>query len=104
MKFTKMHGLGNDFVLVDGFEEKLDEATLPERARELCDRHFGIGADGLILVLPSRVANFRMRIFNPAVSEPESCRNGIRCVAGFVYDGKKTVDTTLTPDPLARIQ
>jgi len=104
MKFTKMHGLGNDFVMVDAFEEKLDEATLPERARELCDRHFGIGADGLILVLPSRVANFRMRIFNPDGSEPESCGNGIRCFARFVYDRKKTADTTLTVETLGGVQ
>ena len=99
-----MHGLGNDFVMVDAFEEKLDEATLPERARELCDRHFGIGADGLILVLPSRVANFRMRIFNPDGSEPESCGNGIRCFARFVYDRKKTADTTLTVETLGGVQ
>ena len=104
MRFTKMHGLGNDFVMVDAFEEKLDEATLPERARELCDRHFGIGADGLILVLPSRVANFRMRIFNPDGSEPESCGNGIRCFARFVYDRKKTADTTLTVETLGGVQ
>ncbi len=104
MRFTKMHGLGNDFVMVDAFEEKLDEATLPERARELCDRHFGIGADGLILVLPSRVANFRMRIFNPDGSEPESCGNGIRCFARFVYDRKKTAETTLTVETLGGVQ
>ena len=104
MRFTKMHGLGNDFVMVDAFEEKLDEATLPERARELCDRHFGIGADGLILVLPSRVANFRMRIFNPDGSEPESCGNGIRCFARFVYDRKRTAETTLTVETLGGVQ
>ncbi len=104
MRFTKMHGLGNDFVMVDAFEEKLDESTLPERARELCDRHFGIGADGLILVLPSRVANFRMRIFNPDGSEPESCGNGIRCFARFVYDRKKTAETTLTVETLGGVK
>lgn len=99
-----MQGLGNDFVVVDGFEEKLDEATLPERARALCDRHFGIGADGLILVLPSRVANFRMRIFNPDGSEPESCGNGIRCLAKFVSDRKKTTETTLTVETLGGVK
>jgi len=104
MKFTKMHGLGNDFVLVDGFEEKLDESTLPERGRELCDRHFGIGADGLIVVLPSKVANFRWRIFNPDGSEPESCGNGIRCLAKFVYERKMTTDTTLTVETLGGVK
>jgi diaminopimelate epimerase len=104
MRFTKMHGLGNDFVMVDGFEEKLDEATLPGRARELCDRHFGIGADGLILVLPSRVANFRWRIFNPDGSEPESCGNGIRCLAKFVYERKLTTETTLTVETLGGVK
>jgi diaminopimelate epimerase len=104
MKFTKMHGLGNDFVLVDGFEEKLDETTLPQRAREVCDRHFGIGADGLILVLPSRVASFRWRIFNPDGSEPESCGNGIRCLAKFVYERKLTTETTLTVETLGGVK
>ena len=104
MRFTKMHGLGTDFGLVDAFEEKLDEATLPERARELCDRHFGIGADGLILVLPSRVANFRWRIFNPDGSEPESCGNGIRCLAKFVYERKMTTETTLTVETLGGVK
>jgi diaminopimelate epimerase len=104
MKFTKMHGLGNDFVLVDGFEEKIDEATLPDLARALCDRHFGIGADGLIIVLPSRVANFRWRIFNPDGSEPESCGNGIRCLAKFVYERKMTAETTLTVETLGGVK
>src|SRR5438105_771378 len=99
-----MHGLGNDFVLVDGFEEKLDEAVLPERAREVCDRHFGIGADGFILVLPSRAADFRWRIFNPDGSEPESCGNGIRCLAKFVYEREMTRETTLTVETLGGVK
>src|SRR5437870_3800065 len=104
MRFTKMHGLGNDFVMVDGFEEKLDEASLSERAIQLCDRHFGIGADELIVVLPSTVADFRWRIFQPDGSEPESCGNGIRCLARFVYDRKKTTATTLTVETLGGIK
>ncbi|HSC21566.1 MAG TPA: diaminopimelate epimerase [Solirubrobacterales bacterium] len=104
MRFTKMHGLGNDFILVDGFEEKLDEAALPEQARAWCDRHFGIGADGLIVVLPTRVAHFRWRIFNPDGSEPESCGNGIRCLAKFVYDRKMTAETTLTVETLGGVK
>jgi diaminopimelate epimerase len=104
MRFTKMHGLGNHFILVDGFQEKLNEATLPETACQLCDRHFGIGADGLILVLPSRVADFRWRIFNPDGSEPESCGNGIRCLAKFVYERKLTAETTLTVETLGGVK
>jgi diaminopimelate epimerase len=86
MKFTKMHGLGNDFVIVDGFAAALEESDYPALARAACDRHFGIGADGLILVLPSRSADFRMRIFNADGSEAEMCGNGIRCFAGYVYE------------------
>jgi diaminopimelate epimerase len=99
-----MHGLGNDFVLVDGFEEKLDESTLPQQGRAVCDRHFGIGADGLIVVLPSKVADFRWRIFNPDGSEPESCGNGIRCLAKFVYERKLTPKTTLTVETLGGVK
>jgi len=84
IEFTKMHGLGNDFVVVDCREREIKN---PEKlAIKLCDRHFGIGADGLILVLPSSKADFRMRIFNPDGSEPEMCGNGIRCFAKFVRD------------------
>src|SRR5437868_10749338 len=86
MKFTKMHGLGNDFVMVDGFVEHLAESEYAALSRAACDRHFGIGADGVILVLPSRVADFRMRIFNADGSEAEMCGNGIRCFAKFVYE------------------
>lgn len=82
MQFVKMHGLGNDFVvldlLVDGLQ--LDWAQL---AIEMCDRHFGIGADGILLLLPSDQADFRMRIFNPDGSEAESCGNGIRCLGRY---------------------
>jgi diaminopimelate epimerase len=84
IEFTKMHGLGNDFIVVDCRENTLKN---PEKiAVKLCDRHFGIGADGLILVLPSNKADLRMRIFNPDGSEPEMCGNGIRCFAKFVKD------------------
>ena len=99
-----MHGLGNDFVLVDGFEETLDESTLSQRAIEWCDRHFGIGADGLILILPSRVANFKMRVFNPDGSEAEASGNGIRCFAKYVYEHRKTQDTALTVETLGGIK
>src|SRR5262249_3549580 len=86
MKFAKMHGLGNDFVMVDGRAVSLAESDAPTLARAVCDRHFGIGADGLILGVPSRAADLRMRIFNADGSEAEMCGNGIRCFAKFVYD------------------
>ena len=85
MNFTKMQGLGNDFIVVDGIKEKLPE-NLTDLANKLCDRHFGIGADGLIVVLPSARADFRMRIINADGSEVEMCGNGIRCFAKYVYE------------------
>lgn len=81
MHFVKMHGLGNDFVLL-GIQPP-DAARL---ARAMCDRHFGVGADGLILVLPSEAHDFAMRIFNPDGSEPEMCGNGIRCAAKYYIE------------------
>ncbi len=84
--FTKWQGCGNDFVLVNGFSERLDEEDLGALAQKICDRHYGIGADGLILVLPSKAADFRMRILNADGSEAEMCGNGIRCFAGVVHD------------------
>lgn len=86
MKFVKMHGLGNDFVMVDGFSTHLKEEELEPLARRVCDRHFGIGGDGLILALPSEMADFRMRIFNSDGSEAMHCGNGVRCMAKFVYE------------------
>ena len=84
MKFAKMHGAGNDYVYVNGFQERVtDPAAL---AVEVSRPHFGIGADGLILILPSRIADVRMRMFNADGSEAEMCGNGIRCVAKFAYD------------------
>lgn len=85
MRFTKMHGAGNDYVYVNCFEEKLD-CDLPELARAVSDRHTGIGGDGLILICPSEVADARMRMFNADGSESEMCGNGVRCVAKYVYD------------------
>lgn len=84
MKFTKMHGAGNDYVYVNGFAEQIaDPASL---ARAVSDRNFGIGADGLILILPSGQADLRMRMFNADGSEAQMCGNGIRCVAKYAYD------------------
>lgn len=96
MKFTKMHGLGNDYVYVNGFEENVDGIDLPELSRIVSDRHFGIGSDGLILILPSEVADFRMRVFNNDGSEAMNCGNGLRCVSKYVYDHGLTKETTFT--------
>lgn len=84
MKFTKMHGLGNDYVYVNGFDERVDNPA--DVARQVADRHFGIGGDGLILILPSEAADVRMRMFNADGSESEMCGNGVRCVAKYAYD------------------
>lgn len=84
MKFTKMHGLGNDYVYVNGFAEKV--ADPGAMARAVSDRHLGIGGDGLILILPSEKADVRMRMFNADGSEGEMCGNGVRCVAKYAYD------------------
>ena len=84
MKFTKMHGAGNDYVYVNCFEERVDN---PEQvAITVSNRNFGIGSDGLILIMPSQVADVRMRMFNSDGSESEMCGNGIRCVAKYAYD------------------
>ena len=85
MKFTKMHGAGNDYVYVNAFEESLP-ADLPALSVAMSHRHFGIGADGLIVIHPSDVADARMQMFNADGSESEMCGNGIRCVAKYVYD------------------
>jgi len=83
MKFTKLQGTGNDFVLVETSDERRDWSKL---ALTMCDRHFGVGSDGLLLLLPSSKADFRMRMFDPDGSEAEACGNGIRCLARYVYD------------------
>lgn len=88
IQFTKMHGLGNDFIVIDAINQRLDELNLNQLAIDLCNRNFGIGADGLILVLKSDKSDFKMRIFNSDGSEPEMCGNGIRCFSKFLYDNK----------------
>lgn len=88
LTFTKMHGLGNDFIIIDDREEALTD--LPELARRLCHRRFGIGADQLLLVHLSQVADFKMIIYNPDGSEAEMCGNGIRCFARYLLDKEVT--------------
>ncbi|MGB3204053.1 MAG: diaminopimelate epimerase [Crinalium sp.] len=86
VKFTKYHGLGNDFILIDN-RASSEPCITPDRAIQLCDRHFGIGADGVIFALPGQNGNdYSMRIFNSDGSEPEMCGNGIRCLAKFIAD------------------
>ena len=97
MRFTKMHGIGNDFVMVNGFAEPLSEGSVAELSRRICDRRFGVGADGLIVATPGRTEHFAMRMWNPDGSESEMCGNGIRCFASFVLvEGL----TTLTKIPV----
>ena len=94
MKFTKMHGIGNDYIYVNAFEERVeDPAAL---AVAMSDRHFGVGGDGLVLICPSEIADFRMRMFNADGSEGDMCGNASRCVAKYVYDRGLTDKTTVT--------
>jgi diaminopimelate epimerase len=101
MRFSKWQGIGNDFVIVNGLSAAIDD--LEATAVKICDRNFGIGADGLIAVLSSDTADFRMRIINSDGSEPEMCGNGIRCFARYVYENKLTNKTELTIETLAGI-
>lgn len=92
-QFSKWHGAGNDFVIVDGFTNRIDDYR--ETAIAACDRHFGIGADGLVVILPSEKADFQMRIFNSDGSEAEMCGNVTRCVARYVYEHNMTDKTQI---------
>ena len=84
MRFTKMHGIGNDYVYIDGWDQHV--ANPPALSVRVSDRHFGIGSDGLILILPDKDADVRMRMFNADGSESQMCGNGVRCVAKYAYD------------------
>lgn len=88
MKFTKMHGLGNDFVLFDSISYDVD--IPPHLINHICDRHYGIGSDGVILLEHSDIADFAMRFFNPDGSEAEICGNGIRCLVKYIFDHRYT--------------
>ena len=102
MKFTKMQGLGNDYVYVNCFEETVND---PEKlAIAVSDRHFGIGSDGLITIGPSETADFQMHIYNADGSEAEMCGNGVRCVAKYVYDHGLTDQTEITVETGAGIK
>lgn len=101
MQFTKWHGLGNDFVIVNGMKEHI--ADYHNKAIAVCDRNFGIGADGLVVILPSDIADFKMRIFNSDGSEADMCGNATRCVARYLYENKITNKKVITLDTLAGI-
>lgn len=96
MKFTKMHGCGNDYVYINGFEEHIDYEDKPELVRFLSDRHKGIGGDGAIFINPSDVADFEMEMWNADGTRSEMCGNGIRCVGKYVYDHRMTDKTDIT--------
>lgn len=93
MKFTKMHGIGNDYVYVNCFQEQIADPS--ELAKKVSDRHFGIGSDGLILICPSEIADFKMDMYNADGSQGAMCGNGIRCVAKYVYDYGLTDQTVI---------
>ena len=100
--FVKMHGLGNDFILIDCLLKPLgDSSFLSYLTKKLCNRNFGIGADGLILILPSSKADLRMRIFNFDGSEAQMCGNGIRCLAKYAYKNKLVSKIKFTIETLA---
>lgn len=102
MKFTKMHGTGNDYIYVNGFDEKIN--NLNEAAIRLSDRHKGIGSDGLVLILPSHTCDFRMRMFNTDGTESEMCGNASRCVGKYVFDKGLTKKTEITLETLAGVK
>lgn len=102
MKFTKMHGIGNDYVYVNCFKEQVDDPS--KLAIRVSDRHFGVGSDGLILICPSQVADFRMAMYNADGSEGAMCGNGIRCVAKYVYDYGLTDQTKISVETKSGIK
>lgn len=102
IKFTKMHGLGNDYVYIDAINQKIENKS--ELAKFVSNRNFGVGSDGLILIERSEVADFKMTMFNSDGSQAEMCGNGIRCVGKFVYDKGLTNKETITVETLAGIK
>lgn len=102
IKFTKMHGLGNDYVYIDAINQKIENRS--DLAKYVSDRHFGVGSDGLILICESKIADFKMQMFNSDGSEAEMCGNGIRCVGKFVYDKGLTNKDELKIETLAGIK
>jgi len=102
MNFTKMHGLGNDYVYIDCIKEEIPD--IPDVAKYISNRNFGIGSDGLVLICKSSIADFRMRIFNPDGTEAEMCGNAIRCIGKYVYDKGLTRSEIVKIETLAGIK
>ena len=102
MKFTKMHGCGNDYVYVNGFTEKVVDK--PKAVVALSDRHFGIGSDGVIFINPSQQADFEMEMYNADGTRAEMCGNGIRCVGKYVYDHGMTDKTSITVESFGKVK
>ncbi len=102
MKFTKMHGIGNDYVYINCFEEVVEDPA--KLSRYVSDRHFGVGSDGLILIKPSKIADFKMDMYNADGSQAQMCGNGIRCVGKYVYDHGMTDQTEISIETLAGIK
>ena len=96
MRFTKMHGCGNDYIYINGASEKMEQDRKPDFVRRVSDRHFGIGGDGVIFINPSTEADFEMEMYNADGSRAEMCGNGIRCVAKYVYDKGLTDKTEIS--------
>ncbi len=104
MKFIKMHGCGNDYIYINGFEEKIPQEEKPKLAVRLSDRHFGIGSDGMIFINPSLTADFEMEMYNADGSRAEMCGNGIRCVGKYVYEEGLTDKTVITVESYGKIK
>jgi diaminopimelate epimerase len=104
LKFWKMHGAGNDFIVINNRDGKIKENKLSEFAKRICERRFSVGADGLLLVYDSDIADVRMRMFNPDGTEAEMCGNGIRCFVKFCYENAITRKKELKVETLAGIK
>ncbi len=104
MKFTKMHGCGNDYIYVNGYKEQIAADRKPELVRRLSDRHFGIGGDGVIFINPGKSASFEMEMYNADGTRAQMCGNGIRCVAKYVYDYGLTDQTSITIESFGQVK
>ena len=102
IKFTKMQGLGNDYIYINCLNQRIEEPS--KTAKLMSDRHFGIGSDGIVLILPSKIADFKMRMFNSDGSEAEMCGNAIRCVGKYVFDNELTKKPTIEIETLSGIK
>jgi diaminopimelate epimerase len=104
MLFWKMQGLGNDYIVVDSKKQRISDQQIPKLAKKLCQRRFSIGADGLLLVYPSNVADVKMRIFNADGSEAEMCGNGIRCFSKYCYENGIVLKNAFNVETLSGIK